>query len=342
MRVFFIEEFVAGASKDYYKVEQPSDNIWVITPHLQNGQDAESRNKVLEKMMLYIINHFDIQNYIAWYYTPMAYSYSRNLTPALMIYDCMDELSAFAFAPAELVELEDELFKKADIVFTGGNNLYESKKSKHHNIHPFPSSIDKQHFMLARKLRKSSKEKKPTIGFFGVIDERMDVNLVENVARLRPNWNFVLIGPVVKIDPATLPKLNNILYLGAKPYQELPTHIADWNLAMMPFVLNESTKFISPTKTPEYLAAGLPVISTAIHDVVNPYGTNGLVYIANTPQDFIEAAEHQLNSNRYEEWLKEVDDFLAENSWDNTWAKMADIIKDTPVKKLNIKAKIYV
>lgn len=343
MRVFFIEEAVTGASKDHYKIEQPSANIWVITPHLQNTNDPDSHHALLEKILSYAITHFDIRNYIAWYYTPMAYSFTKNLNPALTVYDCMDELSNFAFAPAELKELEAELFDKADIVFTGGNSLYEAKKNKHHNIFPFPSSIDKKHFMQARKFRKQPlKTDKPTIGFFGVVDERMDVNLLGNIARLKPNWNFVVIGPVVKIDPATLPKLDNIQYLGNIPYQELPKHIATWNIAMMPFAINDSTKFISPTKTPEYLAAGLPVISTAIRDVVDPYGINGLAYIIDTPEEFVKAAEHQLNSNRYDDWLKDVDNFLANNSWDNTWSKMAGIIKDNQLQKLNARAKIYV
>jgi glycosyltransferase involved in cell wall biosynthesis len=343
MRVFFIEEPVMGASKDHYKVEQPSVNIWVITPHLQSSNDAETRNLILEKIITYAITHFDIQNYIVWYYTPMAHAYTKNLNAAVTVYDCMDELSAFAFAPPELIEMEEELFRKADIVFTGGNYLYESKKNKHHNIHPFPSSIDKKHFMQARRLKKQpSKNDKPVIGFFGVVDERMDLNLVEKIASLRPDWTFEIIGPVVKIDPASLPKNENIRYLGNKPYSDLPRCIANWSIAMMPFALNESTKFISPTKTPEYLAAGLPVISTAIRDVVDPYGVNGLVYIIDTPEEFIKAAEHQLGSNRYDEWLKDVDHFLSGNSWDNTWGRMAGIIKDTHLQKLNAKAKIYV
>jgi glycosyltransferase involved in cell wall biosynthesis len=343
MRVFYIEEPVGGASKDHYKIEQPSVNIWVITPHLQDVNEVENKHQILEKILVYVITHFDIQNYVAWYYTPMAFPFTRNLNPALTVFDCMDELSAFAFAPTELKELESELLQRSDVVFTGGNSLYESKKNKHHNIHSFPSSIDKKHFMQARKLRRQPlKTDKPTIGFFGVIDERMDLSLLEGIATLRPNWNFVIIGPVVKIDPATLPKQENIIYMGGKSYQELPKYIANWNIAMIPFALNESTKFISPTKTPEYLAAGLPVISTAIRDVVDPYGINGLAYIIDTPEEFIKAAEHQLSTNRYDEWIKDVDHFLAENSWDNTFAKMAGIIKDTQLQKLNAKAKIYV
>ncbi len=342
MRVFFIEEPVGGPTDDY-KIEQPSANIWVITPQLQNPHDTESYHEIIKKILDYAITNFEIKNYIAWYYTPMAYRFTRHLNPSLTIFDCMDELSNFAFAPKELKDLEAELFSKSDVVFTGGNSLYEAKKDKHHNIYPFPSSIDKNHFMQARKLRnQTSKAENPTIGFFGVVDERMDLKLLEETARLRPNWNFAVIGPVVKIDEATLPRLDNIQYVGMKSYQELPKFIATWNIAMMPFALNDSTKFISPTKTPEYLAAGLPVISTAIRDVVDPYGVNGLAYIVESPEEFIKAAEHILSSTRYDEWLKDVDGFLANISWDITWNKMAGIIKDTQLQKLNAKAKIYV
>ena len=340
MRIFFIEEPVFGATKDHYKIEQPASNVWVVTPQLQSGDDVE---ETLEKIVSTVLLEFDIHNYVAWYYTPMAYGFTKHLNPSLVIYDCMDELSAFAFAPPQLKAMEAELFDKADIVFTGGVSLYKSKKDKHKNIHPFPSSIDKNHFIQARKLKSElQKNEKPVVGFYGVVDERMDIELLRSIAALKPEWNYEVIGPVVKIDPASLPVADNIQYLGMKSYQELPALIAKWDIAMMPFALNDSTKFISPTKTPEYMAAGLPVISTAINDVVDPYGVNGLAYIINTPEEFVKAGEHILQSTRYDEWLQDVDNFLAENSWDNTWSRMATIIKETQLQKLNAKAKIYV
>lgn len=161
---------------------------------------------------------------------------------------------------------------------------------------------------------------------------------------------MIFIGPVVKIDPATLPKLSNIHYLGNKSYQELPSYLAGWNISMIPFALNESTQFISPTKTPEYLAAGKSVISSSIQDVVNPYGNNKLVYIADTPEDFIAAAESDLSMLDRKPWLDQVDNFLKDYSWDQTWKQMNSLISDKFIDKvqeknitnLNLKEKIYV
>jgi UDP-galactopyranose mutase len=167
----------------------------------------------------------------------------------------------------------------------------------------------------------------PRIGFFGVVDERMDLKLLEAIAQLKPDWNFVIIGPVVKIDPATLPVASNIFYLGSKSYEDLPEYLGGWDVAMMPFALNESTKFISPTKTPEYLAGGKTVVSTAIRDVVDPYGDNGLVYIANEANEFVLRLEEALGMTDKEKWLRAVDLFLDKSSWDITAEKMIYHIK---------------
>jgi UDP-galactopyranose mutase len=257
----------------------------------------------------------------------------------------MDELSAFKFAPPELKLREAEMFQKADLIFTGGYSLYEAKKNMHSNIYPFPSSIEKEHFSLARKIVAQPADQQniphPRIGFFGVIDERMNIDLVATVASQRPDWHFVMIGPVVKIDPSSLPRTHNIHYLGGKTYQELPAYLAGWDIAMIPFALNESTRFISPTKTPEYLSAGKRVISTSITDVVNPYGTNKLVTIADTPEEFITGIESVLTQKDKTKWLEDVDNFLADNSWDNTWKKMLHHIIATYNEKhiTNLKTK---
>jgi glycosyltransferase involved in cell wall biosynthesis len=260
----------------------------------------------------------------------MALPYTRHFEPKLVVYDSMDELSAFKFAPAELVALEDELFSKADIVFTGGQSLYEAKKHRHQNIHAFPSSIDKAHFSTARHKQVQPADQEnipyPRLGFFGVLDERFDIELVEQVALAKPDWQIVLLGPVVKIDPATLPKHKNIHYLGSKSYQELPQYLAGWQVALIPFAINESTRFISPTKTPEYLAAGKPVISTPIRDVVHPYGTRKLVHVVENVEDFIRCTQEELGRADRKEWLQEVDGFLSGNSWDITCTKMLGFI----------------
>ena len=270
---------------------------------------------------------------IFWYYTPMALEFSRRYNPELTVYDCMDELSAFKFAPEELKTLEKELLQKADIVFTGGVTLFEAKKGQHQNIYAFPSSIEKDHFLKARgkrlNLAKNAGICNLKLGFYGVIDERFDVDLIRGIADARPNWEIILIGPVVKIDPAILPTNNNIQYSGSKNYQDLPDFVAEWDIALIPFLLNEATRFISPTKTPEYLAAGLPVVSTPIKDVINPYGKKHLVQIGANAADFIEACEKAFNNTHKEEWLESVDEFLAQNSWDITCERMLRLMQDT-------------
>jgi UDP-galactopyranose mutase len=237
----------------------------------------------------------------------------------------MDELSAFRGAPPSLLGLEVELLERADIVFTGGASLYEAKRNRHDNVHCFPSSIDAGHFGRARKDPQEPADlapvPRPRLGFFGVIDERFDIDLLASIAGLRPGWQFVMIGPVVKIDPALLPRAANIHWLGPKPYDDLPEYLAHWDLGLMPFALNESTRFISPTKTPEFLAAGLPVVSTPVRDVVEAYGKEGFVEIASTGSDVVAAVEYLMRRPR-EAWLECVDARLATGSWDTTWAAM--------------------
>lgn len=270
----------------------------------------------------------------------MALQFTRNLTPDIIIYDSMDELSAFRFAPPQLLELENELFSKADVVFTGGHTLYQAKKNRHHNIHAMPSSIDKEHFVQARSVQNDPEDQKsigfPRLGFFGVVDERFDIELLRTVSAQRPDWQFVIIGPVVKINPDDLPRASNIHYLGPKNYAELPSYIAHWDIALILFALNESTEFISPTKTPEYLAAGRPVISTAIKDVVHPYGSAGLVQIIDSPNDFISVAERIFASTEKDQWLKMVDHFLENDSWDHTFNKMNALINKVKMNNNHI------
>jgi glycosyltransferase involved in cell wall biosynthesis len=268
---------------------------------------------------------------VFWYYTPMAMAFTSDLECDLCIYDNMDELSLFRGASQELLDLESALFARCDLVFTGGMSLYEAKKSRHRSVHGFPSSIEFDHFSKARSIKKDPADQAhiphPRLGFFGVIDERMDVDLVAQVAELRPDWQFVMIGPVVKIDPASLPQRPNIHWLGGKSYNELPQYLAGWDVGFMNFALNEATKFISPTKTPEFLAAGVPVVSTPITDVVRPYGEKGLVEIAKDAQEVVAKVEAILARPK-EAWLAKVDRHLAAGSWDKTWGSMHKLMLD--------------
>jgi glycosyltransferase involved in cell wall biosynthesis len=332
--VWFFEEPVFDAREQNYlsiKTESPTLNI--VLPHLLPGLNEEEIIAAQAKLLKQLTAKIDLDDCLFWYYTPMALKFSMDLKPKAIVYDCMDELSAFKFAPKEMLQLEKQLMDMADIVFTGGHSLFEAKKTRHANIHAFPSGIEKEHFEKARTKLVSPADQAditgPKIGFYGVIDERFDIDLIEQMAIARPHWQFILIGPVVKIDPAHLPKNKNIHYLGQKSYAELPEYLSNWNVAMIPFLLNESTEFISPTKTPEYLSAGVPVVSSPIKDVTNPYGITGLVHICSTPDQFIRAIESELNKGCQKAWLKKVDQFLKGVSWDITYSAMNSKICQT-------------
>ena len=334
MTIFYIEEPVYGEIEfPYYDYAAREAQLTVITPRLPAGLSENASLNIQKQLFDEFMAQRAFNDYGFWYYTPMALEFTRDYTPQLTVFDCMDELSAFKFAPESIKQLEKELLKKADIVFTGGHSLYEAKKNQHQNIYAFPSSIDKQHFVKTRELKtamdQTAHQGHFKLGFYGVIDERFDIELIGGIAAARPDWEIILIGPVVKIDPATLPQQANIRYLGPKTYAKLPELMAEWDLALIPFLLNESTRFISPTKTPEYLAAGLPVVSTPIRDVINPYGKFGLVSIAHNAPEFIDCAEKELNRTDRKAWLQKVDFFLAHNSWDETCTRMSDLLKQT-------------
>lgn len=331
-RVFFFEEPIFVDGPMHLDVSRRECGVWVVVPHLPKALvSEEALDGVLRIMIDRLFAEHEIDTHLLWYYTPMACAWTRHLKPLATVYDCMDELSAFKGASPVLKEREAELFTRADMVFTGGQSLYEAKRGQHPNVFAFPSSIDAQHFAQARSITVDPPDQAniphPRLGFFGVIDERMDLELIDAVAEARPLWHQVMIGPVVKIDEASLPRRSNIHYLGGKSYAELPAYLAGWDVALLPFARNESTRFISPTKTPEYLAAGCSVVSTSIRDVVRPYGQNGLVHIADDAAAFVAAIEAALKSDGSAR-LREVDAFLSQTSWDRTWKRMSELIED--------------
>jgi UDP-galactopyranose mutase len=330
--VFYVEEplFGEGPARLEVLLDQAT-GVHVVVPHLPSDMDDAARERAQRDLVAELREDYSIEDHVTWFYTPMALPLAEGLAPRACIYDCMDELSAFRFAPPALLERERALLQRANVVFTGGQALYEHKKQLHANIHPFPSSVDTAHFGAARRPCAEPADQRdipgPRLGFFGVIDERMDLSLLRAVAEQRPQWQLVILGPVVKIDPADLPRLPNIHYLGSKTYAELPAYIAGWDVALLPFAKNDATRFISPTKTPEYLAAGKPVVSTSIRDVVRPYSVQGLARIADTPDAFVAACESALAEPR-EKLLKRADPFLAKMSWDKTWEAMEALMDE--------------
>ena len=317
--------FHAAPAAPRVEARQVAPNLTVATPHLIEGMAEEAVEAALCALL---DEHLGTDRPdVAWYYTPMMLPFSRHLEPACTVYDCMDELANFRFAPPRLLELESELFERADLVFTGGYSLYEAKRSRHPSVHPFPSSVDIAHFAQARATPPSNE--RPTLGFYGVLDERFDIDLLGAIADNRPEWRFVMVGPIVKISPDELPKRENIVYPGPATYEQLPGLLAQWDVALMPFAINDATRFISPTKTPEYLAAGKPVVSTPVRDVIRHYGRLQGVKIAATPEEFVAGCESALQLAESDgDWLAEVDQALSVMSWETTQARMAGLIAE--------------
>ena len=337
MNVIFWEEpcEIGPRETAYLRVREAEDapGVRIVVPHLPQRMPEDAREAALKRLL--DAHLASIRGpLIAWYYTPMMLPFSKHLTPDVTVYDAMDELSKFKFAPEHLLSYEQELIDRADIVFTGGSSLYEAKKDRHDNVHCFPSSVDRTHFLKARARQFDPADQedlpRPRLGFYGVLDERFDTGLLARAAEMRPDWSFVMVGPVVKIAPEDLPHRPNIHYLGPKTYAELPGYLSGWDVALMPFAMNESTEFISPTKTPEYLAGGTPVVSTPVKDVVRHYGHLQGVQIASDAESFLAACDKALELAHDPEsgWLAEADLILSATSWDTTHARMAGLIAE--------------
>jgi UDP-galactopyranose mutase len=308
----------------------PDSGVTVARPELPAGCDAAQANAALRLLLDQLLSNRS-GGLLLWYYTPMMLTFSQHVEADCVVYDCMDELANFKFAPPELLPLEAQLLRTADLVFTGGYSLYEAKRDRHPAVYPFPSSVDRDHFVVAREPQPEPADQAPIagprLGFYGVVDERMDLGLLAALADARPEWSIIIVGPVVKISEADLPRRPNLHYLGGKPYAELPSYLAGWDVALMPFAINEATRFISPTKTPEYLAAGRPVVSTPIVDVTRHYGEMAGVMIAPAGEAFIAACDEALALRRSgSAWLAEADAFLAQTGWDETVERMSALI----------------
>ena len=340
-QVFFFEETIPTDHHLAYLEIHPFEGTTVkaLRPRIPHWWTEEERERALRALLDELLALYGGPRPILWFYTPLMYGFACHIDAAAVVYDCMDELANFKFAPPSLKASESALLARADVVFTGGYSLYEAKKYRHDNVHPFPSSVDTKHFHTARPVREEPFDQRaipiPRIGYCGVIDERLDLKLIALLAAARPDLSFVLLGPVAKIAPEDLPRAANLHYLGQKEYNELPAYLSGWDVALMPFALNDATKFISPTKTPEYLAAGRPVVSTPIRDVVRDYGGVAGVFLADDPASFAAACDSALllkESNS--DWLAAVDQILARSSWDDTFSAMNDLLGQAIERRL--------
>ncbi|MCW7536375.1 FAD-dependent oxidoreductase [Aquabacterium sp. A7-Y] len=328
-RVLFVEEPVHEEGAPRLQSFHPCEGVEVLRPHtpVDAAGFHDDQLSVLKPLVQQHIEAHGIADYLVWFYTPMALPLLTGLQPRAVIYDCMDELSAFKFAPRQMRQRESALMKTADLVITGGPSLYEAKRGQNPHLHCFPSSVDAGHFAPATAGRSPEANAAhalhanipaPRLGFFGVIDERLDAPLVAALADARPDWQLVMAGPVVKIDPAQLPQRPNIHWLGQQPYERLPALVAGWDVCLLPFALNESTRFISPTKTLEYMAAEKPVVSTPIRDVTGLYGEH--VRVGHDPASFIAACADALAESEAERSVRVevMRACVASTSWDAT------------------------
>jgi len=340
--IVFIEEPLYSADKPELKLSRPAPNVTVVQPHTPSKAPGFHDEQIAFLETLLTELREPDETPVVWFYTPMALPLLKVFTPAIVIYDCMDELAAFEKAPRQLLQRESALLTRADIVFTGGPSLYEARKGRHPNIHCFASSVDAVHFEQAldrgnhHPLQDDIPH--PRLGYYGVIDERMDLSLIAALADSHPEWQIVMVGPVVKIDPATLPQRSNIHYCGIQPYQALPQFLAGWDMCLMPFALNESTRFISPTKVLEYMAAQLPVVSTAIADVEKPY--SHVVAVAQDHAAFITACEQALAlpEETRKAQQQTMQSIVASTSWDKTVQSMHALIESAFSRYLDASA----
>lgn len=336
-RVFYFEEPVFGMTDSPRLYLKPSqEKVQVVVPHLPLGMEPSMMDGALSELLNELVYEEDIRDFTAMYYSPAALSFSRHLNPSIVIFDCMDH----AYENGR--DSESELISRSDVVFTSNHTLYESKKINHNNIHPFPNSIDLNHFSHARMTVSEPLDQAriphPRIGFYGGMEKNFNFDLLTQMADLRPEFQFVMLGPIDR-DPSELPLRDNIYYLGKKNYEEIPFYMAGWDAGIIPF------KVKNP-KTAEYLAAGKPVVSIALNEVIHPYGDAKLVYIANNANMFVECLEKAINESQYDpEWIERVNNFLDGNSWDATFLEMAShetkIRDDRREMKTEIKIPAY-
>jgi glycosyltransferase involved in cell wall biosynthesis len=335
-RVAFIEEpiFLEGGSGVRLETRLEPPNITVVQPFLPPQAEflpaVSVENQRLNRGLVEeFLARAGFQDVIRWHYAPMAVYLAGACSERAVVYDCMDELSAFKGAPPELIERERGLMRQADVVFTGGRSMHENKRAFHRNIYRFDSGVDVDHFQKATlpdTLVPDDADElpHPIIGYYGVIDERMDLEAIRRMASEEPGWQLLLIGPVTKIDEATLPRAANIHYTGQRSYEDLPGYLKAFDVCLIPFADNEATRYLSPTKTLEYFAGTKPIVSSPIADVVEHYGD--LVRIARSPEEWVAQVRAALTEDNRERLRQGLERARA-HTWDSVVAQMGDLVE---------------
>ncbi|MDP9052406.1 MAG: FAD-dependent oxidoreductase [Acidobacteriota bacterium] len=340
-RVFFFEEPERTSGAGFLEMSHAAANVLVCRPHTTVPECGfhDAQLPVLQRLLDQLMTDHGLTDPVVWLYTAMALPLVHDLRPRAVVYDCMDELSAFLQAPRQLLQRESALLRLADVVFTGGPSLFRSKQSRHKAVYCFPSSVDQAHFAQAREPAIEHAHQRgipnPRLGYFGVIDERLDLGLIAFLADARPHWQICMVGPVVKIDPALLPIRRNIHYFGQQGYAELPKFLAGWDVCLLPFAINAATRFISPTKLLEYMAAEKMIVSTPITDVVEPYGD--MVYVGSSSESFLLCCERALaaEDNTHEAKRTQMRAVVKKSSWDDTATKMRAILEAVITSRRN-------
>ncbi|SFZ84699.1 UDP-galactopyranose mutase [Devosia enhydra] len=330
-QIYFFEEHIPTDHHAPYLEYHPYEGTGIVSlrPRIPHHWDEARREAGLAGLLDMMLRLNGIVRPILWFYSPVMFGFARHVEAAAVVYDCMDELANFRFAPPNLKALEADLMERADLVLTGGASLFEARRHRHDNIHAFPSGVDIGHFGAVREGLAPAADiaqlPGKRLGYYGVIDERIDLGLIDRLAEAKPDWSVIMVGPLAKIDPRDLPNRPNLHFLGQRAYADLPHYLAGWDVALMPFAINDATRFISPTKTPEYLAAGLPVVSTPITDVVETYGDIDAVRIAASPEDFIAACEAALALDPAA-YLPAVDVRIASMGWDESFRRISTLL----------------
>jgi UDP-galactopyranose mutase len=330
--VLFVEEPIVSPGKLALEVEAVAPGVRVARPVVptEGTPFGRAQETALVSLLRSRLAVDEWKRVVAWLYTPMAVRLAKALHPEAIVYDCMDDLSGFLGAPDDLHDKDRELLAAADAVMTGGPSLWKLKSERHAYVHCFPSSVDVEHFHTSTEVEEPPDQAgldRPRLGYCGVIDERMDLDILGAMSDAHPEWQIVMVGPVVKIDPATLPQAPNLHYLGRKDYSELPAHLAGWDVALIPFARNSATRYVSPTKILEYMASDRLIVSTPITDVAEPYGD--IVFLGETPEEFVRACEAALACSDIEQATRRsrARRVLSRTSWDDTTRRMDEIIQ---------------